>query len=185
MSLKKEYQRELSSILSSITLDKVTKFPISNTKDVPIAYMSYEVVLKTKDKVFGFSLQEAIEESQHQESVIILENNGMHFYYTPTLSKQQLWIPAVYDIIKDTIGTLLILQNFPNDGECVTKFLKEQEIDDASMDAYRDLDVIIFNDANFYVQRENLANLAKISNELWRKDMLVNTSGLTTLQHTN
>jgi len=73
MSLKKEDQLELSSLLSSIKLDSVTKFPVSNMKDIPFNYINYEIVFKTGKlvKIYdeGFLL-EAVRDSQVYKSYI-------------------------------------------------------------------------------------------------------------------
>ncbi len=183
MALKKEEQIELSNLLSSIELDKVTKFPVANIPNVPIAYMNYEVVFKSKDKFMGFSIEDAIKESNHAQTVTILDKNGMHFYYTKTQVKQMLWIPNVYDTIKDVEGTVVVMQEFPQDGECVTRYIKAQDINDDSIKEFLDKDVLIFNNADFYIQKSSLENLSKICNTLWSQDMLKNKSGLSTLQY--
>jgi len=183
MSLKKKNQIELSLLLNSIKLDKVTKFPISNTHNVPISHLNFEIVLKIDNNFFGFTIEEAIKESKHQTTVMILDKNGMHFYYTQDKIKQKIWIPAIYDTVKETKNTVVVLQNFPQDGSCQTKYIEANTIHDESIKKYLDLDVILFNDANFYIERRNLKDLAEICNTLWRQDILINKNGLTTLQN--
>ncbi len=185
MSLNKEEKRELSILLSTIRLDVVTDFPITNVLNVPTEYASYEVVYRTKNKLHGFTLDEAIKQSGHPETVAILDTNGMHYYYTQNRPKQMLWMPSIYDTVKNTEGTVIVMQDFPSDGQCRTKHAMAKDIEDSALDDFRDKDVVIFNNANFFLDRGTLKRLSDEADALWKKSLLSNNSGLSTLHANN
>lgn len=183
MSLNKQDKQELRNLLASIKIDEVTTFPISYIQNIPFAYINSEVFFQTSKKNFSFTIEEAIQASEQTQTVITLKNNGMHYYYTPTSSKNMLWIPNAYETIKETKGSVVVMQEFPSDGKCSTKYLEIDKSDDSSLDEYRDKDVVLFNNANFYLERESVEYLAKVANRLWQEDMIKNRISLTTLQN--
>jgi len=183
MSLNVEEKKELSDLLTSIKLDEVTRFPISNMSTVPLDYMKHEVVFKSKETIYAFTLVEAIKKSKHSATVTVLDKNGMHFYYTQNADKEMLWIPDIRETIKDIKGTVLVIQEFPNDGACISKFLKAEDVNSESIKPYLDQNLVIFQNANFYIQRENLDALANLCNKLWQEDRLKPANGLSTLQN--
>ena len=185
MSLSQEEKMGLCSLLSSIRIDTVTDFPVANVLQVPFEYMSHEVVYKTKDKFFGFTISEAIKESELTSTVKILDKNGMHYYYTPDKNREMLWMPSVYDTIKDIDGTVLVMQEFPVDGSCTTKYVLAKDVDNESVNQYLDKDVVIFNNANFYVSRETVKHLSKVCNDLWKKDILISKNAMPTFHANN
>jgi len=185
MSLNKKEQRELSDLLNSILFDAVTEFPISNASDIPFEYIGYEVVLVTNNKTFGFSIVDAIKESKHTSTVVILDKSGMHYYYTDNKHKQPIWMPDVQNTINGINGTVVVLQEFPSNNKCSTKFIKAKDITDKSIEEYLDKDAVIFGKANFYISKSILGHLAEVCNDLWSKEKLSNFSPLPTLQTYN
>jgi len=183
MSLNKENKEKLRNLLNLIKIDEVTSYPISNVKDIPFRYIKSEIFLKTSKQNFSFTIEEAIAASNHTQTVITLASNGMHYYYTPTSSKNMLWIPDVYATTKELDGTIVVMQEFPNDGKCQTKYMLAQNSKDASLDEYRDKDVIIFNNANFYLEKATLKHLTNICNNFWQQELIKNKNGLSILNN--
>jgi len=184
MLLEKEAKRDLSDLLSLIKFDEVTIFPVSNIEAVPVTHMQYEVVFKYKEKVFGFSIEEAIKQCEHSTTVTILNNKGMHFFYTDKINKKSLWIPNIRDTIKEIEGTVMVIQDFPKDGQCFTRYIKAVDVDDEVIKPYIDQNLVIIQDANFYIERDNLDILADLCNKLWQDDKLKPMSRLSTLHNT-
>jgi len=184
MSLNKDEKDNLSKLLSFIKLSEITNFPISNILTIPLDYMQYDIVLQGDKKVYGFSIFEAIQKCNFSETVITLDKNGMNFFYTQSIEKQMLWMPDIRDTIKDVKGTVLVVQEFPQDGKCISKFIKAEDVKDEAIKPFLNENLVIFQDANFYIRRENLEVLADTCNRLWQEDRLKPANKLTTLHNT-
>ena len=184
MSLNQKEKEGIHKLLNSIKMSDVTVYPISNISPVPAEYAKYEIVYESEKKIYGFSVFDAIKKSGYSETVISLDKNGMNFFYTSNIEKKMLWLPDIRDKIKDVEGTVVVLQNHPEAGQCITKYIKAEDIEDEAIKPFLHENLVIFQEANFYIQRANLEVLADVCLQLWHQDTQKNLNGMTTLQNT-
>ncbi|MDF1881750.1 hypothetical protein JHD50_10645 [Sulfurimonas sp. MAG313] len=184
MSLNVEEKKGVSKLLASIKMSDVIKFPISNVLPIPEGFKDSEIIFKSKKKTYGFSVFEAIKQAHYKETVISLEKNGMNFFYTSQIEKQMLWMPDIKESIKDVEGTVVVIQSFPKPGECISKYIKGKDVQDEAIKPFLDKNLVIFQEANFYIRRENLEVLAGACINLWKEDKQTPLYPLSTLQNT-
>jgi len=168
MILDNIQRKELANLLESLNIENVTKFPISNLETVPLKYGDNEVLFKVGKKYLALSIQEAIKLCGLNNSVITLESNGMHYYHTEEFKKEKIWMPDINVRAQEIKGTILIIQEFPKDGQCKTMHIRAEDIKDKSINEFKEKNVVILQKANRYLSKQSIATLANIATNLWK-----------------